>query len=477
MTSRRNRGRTLAIACSRARLAAPTMILAVAMVLGSAALHPGPALSAPAVPGFGPPIDPLASYDGQSTCDPSPKRGTIALASLLEATYPSTGSLGIGRECGIGGRSEHKEGRAYDWAVSASIPAQASMAQDFLSWLLRPDAYGNDNAMARRLGIMYMIHDRKIWKAYAADLGWQPYDGPNPHIGHVHFSLSRDGGSAATSWHHPQGEWAATRVPPAPGMGYWLPTDRGIALNFSAPNLGGLRTQPLQRVVGMAPTPTGLGHWQVSSDGGVFTSGDAAPLGSMAGAVLNRPIVGMASTPSGKGYWLVAADGGIFSYGDAEFHGSTGSLILQRPIVGMASTASGRGYWLVAADGGIFSYGDAVFHGSTGSMTLNQPVVGMATPGPGGGYWLVASDGGIFSFGGAPFLGSTGSIRLVSPIRAMAATATGAGYWMAAGDGGVFTYGDAAFRGSAAGIGLNVVGIAPHRAVGGSGGPRPGSGS
>ena len=60
----------------------------------------------------------------------------------------------------------------------------------------------------------------------------------------------------------------------------------------------------------------------------------------------------MASTLNGLGYWLVASDGGIFSYGDAAFLGSRGGQPLNKPIVGMAATPDGGGYWLVASDGG-----------------------------------------------------------------------------------------------------------------------------
>jgi hypothetical protein len=41
-------------------------------------------------------------------------------------------------------------------------------------------------------------------------------------------------------------------------------------------------------------------------------------------------------TTPGAGYWFVASDGGIFSFGDAAFLGSTGDLHLNRPIEGMA---------------------------------------------------------------------------------------------------------------------------------------------
>jgi hypothetical protein len=240
------------------------------------------------------------------------------------------------------------------------------------------------------------------------------------------------------------------------------------------------------RVVGIAPTPDGLGYrtltaggfipsygdatylagpgsdapfvginesnddesgfWCVAADGGVFTLGDAAFYGSMGGKPLNAPIVGMASTPDGQGYWLVGADGGIFSFGDAAFYGSMGGKPLNAPIVGMASTPDGQGYWLVAADGGIFSFGDAAFYGSMGGKPLNAPIVGMAADAH-GGYWLVAGDGGIFSFGDAPFYGSKGGTSLVAPISSMAATKDGGGYWLVGTNNAVFAFGDAPFLG------------------------------
>ena len=204
-------------------------------------------------------------------------------------------------------------------------------------------------------------------------------------------------------------------------------------------------------VVGMAPTPSGNGFWQVARDGGVFSTGDASFYGSTGALRLSQPIVGMAATPSGRGYWLVAADGGIFSFGDAQFLGSTGALRLNKPIVGMAATPTGRGYWLVATDGGIFSFGDASFHGSTGALSLNQPIVGMAATRTGRGYWLVAADGGIFGFGDAAFYGSTGAIRLNRPIVGMAPAVDGRGYLLVAADGGAFQFGTVPFYGSAAG--------------------------
>ena len=80
----------------------------------------------------------------------------------------------------------------------------------------------------------------------------------------------------------------------------------------------------------------------------------------------------MAATPDGRGYWEVASDGGVFSFGDAGFHGSMGGKPLNKPVVGMAATPDGLGYWLVASDGGIFNFGDAGFFGSAGDTPLDR---------------------------------------------------------------------------------------------------------
>jgi hypothetical protein len=417
---------------------------ALAIALVGAAAQTVPVEAAPATPGFEKAIDAYAAYDGQNTCDPSEKPGTADLRKILMQAYPTTGSLGIVRDCDTGGQSEHKEGRAFDWRLDATSADDVARANDLFSWLLATDQYGNEMAMLRRLGIMYMIFNRKIFKAYQASKGWQDYTGPNPHTDHVHFSQSRAGSLEQTTW------WAGSPAAADPGGGYWLATAAGTVFPFSAPIEGSV-TKPLAKpIVGMTALRDGSGYWLVGADGAVFNLGKAEAFGSMAGKVLNKPIVGMAATPTGKGYWLVATDGGIFAYGDATFLGSTGNIKLNKPIVGIAATPTGNGYWMVASDGGIFAYGDARFFGSTGGMRLNKPVVGMSPTPSGSGYWLVATDGGIFSYGDSVFLGSTGNIKLVKPINGMLSTATGKGYMMVASDGGVFAYGDATFRGSGA---------------------------
>jgi hypothetical protein len=186
-----------------AHVAALGLAAALALPVAAAAAYP-----VPPTPAFGPSIDPLAGYVGQSTCDPVAKLGTLALRALVLQTYRDTSDLGIVRDCAIGGTSEHKEGRAWDWGADVSNPTEYGEAQALLNWLLATDQYGNKYAMARRLGIMYMIYDGKIWGAYAADAGWRPYTGSDPHTSHVHISLGWPGADKDTTF------WTAP--PPVP---------------------------------------------------------------------------------------------------------------------------------------------------------------------------------------------------------------------------------------------------------------------
>jgi lysophospholipase L1-like esterase len=242
----------------------------------------------------------------------------------------------------------------------------------------------------------------------------------------------------------------------ASSSGYWeVASDGGIFSFGDAGFFGSMGGQTLNEpIVGMAALNGRQGYWLVAADGGLFNFGDAGFFGSMGGKTLNEPIVGMAATPDGLGYWEVASDGGIFDFGDAAFFGSMGGMALNKPIVGMAATPDGLGYWEVASDGGIFDFGDAAFFGSAGSLPLNSPVVGMATAPGGSGYWLVAADGGIFTYGSAGFFGSAGAVPLNKPVVDMAATPDGGGYWLVASDGGIFDYGDAPYLGSMGGTSL-----------------------
>jgi hypothetical protein len=171
-------------------------------------------------------IEPLAGYQAQTTCSPTAKPGVADFAARLLRAYPTTRSLGIVRACSVGGTSEHKEGRAFDWGgLNAAKAADRDRVKRFTTWLFKTDRYGNRYAMARRLGIQYLIWNRKIWGSYAADSGWRRYTGANSHRDHVHISFTWAGARKKTSfWTGKVGNVQGMPAPSTPPPTYPTPT-------------------------------------------------------------------------------------------------------------------------------------------------------------------------------------------------------------------------------------------------------------
>jgi hypothetical protein len=193
----------------------------------------------PAVPaGLPAAVDPLPGYQGQYICDPATKPGTQRVADLIRATYPDSRSIWVPRDCSVGGRSEHKEGRALDWMINSKIPAQNAQAESFLQWLLATDENGNEFAMARRLGVMYIGWGDEIWESYTKR--WTELKGCYStqqssfdtycHRDHIHISFSWDGAAGQTSFWggnpNPAPFCTASRTPAT------APADPGAGLDF-----------------------------------------------------------------------------------------------------------------------------------------------------------------------------------------------------------------------------------------------------
>lgn len=154
---------------------------------------PRPAVALPVA------LDPQPSYVPQKTCQDVAQPGPVRLRTLLETTYTGTSSYGINTVCdGRASVSEHLEGRAFDWKVAKAVPAQKAQAETFLSWLT-----AGNGVMARRLGIMYVMWDGRIWGAYSPASGWRASSCSGTtdcHRDHVHISMSWDGAYARTSF-------------------------------------------------------------------------------------------------------------------------------------------------------------------------------------------------------------------------------------------------------------------------------------
>lgn len=228
------------------RLGAAVVLLAAFAATIVAAPAPAEAVPAPYTPpGLPSGIEPLAAYVPVSSCDPKAKPGATALGRRLVATYPGT-SYGIDRTCGPNPTSEHNEGRAIDWMVSVRNPTRQAQATATLNWLLAKDAAGNPYANARRLGIMYIIWNNKMWRAYNPSAGWREYASCSTrlarsadttcHRDHIHISFSWEGAMARTSF------W--TKRVAARDYGPCRPRDLNWAAPYTAPNRTRCTTYP-----------------------------------------------------------------------------------------------------------------------------------------------------------------------------------------------------------------------------------------
>jgi peptidoglycan hydrolase-like protein with peptidoglycan-binding domain len=177
------------VAAGGAVLAAP-LIGALTAGNAVAAVAPAPKPPTKTLPAR---LDVMTPYQAQVSCDPTDKPGVRAFGDLMLATY-RTGSYGVSRYC-QGDVSEHYDGRALDWMLSASNPTQKALADSVVTWLS-----ANDGEMARRFGIMYIIWNDKMWREYRPQQGWAPYTGSDPHTSHIHFSFTWDGAMKRTSW-------------------------------------------------------------------------------------------------------------------------------------------------------------------------------------------------------------------------------------------------------------------------------------
>ena len=185
------------------------LLVAAAVCLSAAAASlTGPALAA--VDGGGLPVDDYAGYQPQTTCAKKPKPGTVALGQWLVATYGGAGGA-VNRPCTGSSTSEHKDGRAIDWTLDATDPADRKVANAFLAAAFATDAAGNPHALARRMGIMYVIWNDHYYPAYDAfekesylSSGCRSRKRCSKtlrHRDHMHISLSKDGGKGLTSFY------------------------------------------------------------------------------------------------------------------------------------------------------------------------------------------------------------------------------------------------------------------------------------
>lgn len=152
-------------------------------------------------------------YDRATRCSRKARPGMARFQAWLEARSRGV-SWGTYR-CEKWGRDQaslHAEGRALDWHLDASRRADRRDAQRLILLLLAPDAVGNPQALARRMGVQEIIWDCSYWGAGmdafseyrpCLDKRGRPRKRVNPtiaHRDHVHFGLTKAGAAARTSF-------------------------------------------------------------------------------------------------------------------------------------------------------------------------------------------------------------------------------------------------------------------------------------
>jgi hypothetical protein len=167
------------------------------------------------VPVEGNPADRLLSlpledsyYDGARKCTPRASRpGMLALQRWLEAN--SRGVFWGSYRCekwGKGQASLHAENRAIDWHLDAAVRADERAAEKLIRLLLAPDAAGNPQALARRMGVQELIWDCGYWGAGMTE--FSPYrpcmrskvDKTTAHRDHIHIGMTKPGAKALSSF-------------------------------------------------------------------------------------------------------------------------------------------------------------------------------------------------------------------------------------------------------------------------------------
>lgn len=222
----------------RALFAVAALVAAVLVPALASPARAGDATVPPIPSGLPAAIEGLSPYVPDTACDLHNRTGTIKLGNLIKATYANSYSTLRACTGASTPNSEHFDGRALDTFFNVRDTTQRADAGALITWLLATDAKGNQFANARRLGVMYIIWNNKMWSSYRTSEGWRPYlncaSTPAPsadtncHRNHIHLSLSWEGAMGRTSF------W--TKAVSPVDWGPCRPADLSWSAWYSKPN-------------------------------------------------------------------------------------------------------------------------------------------------------------------------------------------------------------------------------------------------
>jgi hypothetical protein len=179
-----------------------------------------------------------SKYDAATRCTPKARPGMTAFTRWLQSNASGV-SWGTYRceKWGKRSASLHAEGRAIDWHLDVSKPADRAEAKRLILLLLAPDSAGNEQALARRMGIEEIIWDCGYWGAGMTDFDrYSPCYSKNgrlrrkvnatvAHRDHIHFGMTRAGAARKTSFWTRKAPPASEVAPPADDFDEEWPVD------------------------------------------------------------------------------------------------------------------------------------------------------------------------------------------------------------------------------------------------------------
>ena len=153
-------------------------------------------------------------YDPGRRCKSKTPKGTRMMIRWLERhTRGQLWSVYRCEKWSKGSYSLHAERRAIDWALDARDRKLRKQAMKLIrKRLLARDRRGNDNALARRMGVQGLIYDCRAWFASPGGLDRYSYcfkksgkrkknlDPTAAHVDHIHIELSKPGSRGKTSF-------------------------------------------------------------------------------------------------------------------------------------------------------------------------------------------------------------------------------------------------------------------------------------
>jgi len=200
---------------------AVTAILAFLLAVSWVIAYPGPA-SAAVYPILDNPVEGPAGAAPIECSNGYVYPGVYAFRDILASSYGAR-TASLARACPgtlNSSLSYHSRGLALDFSFNVYDSSQAAQAQQVLDWLFEANSAGVKQVRLKRLGIIEVIWNDKLWVASnrnaTSDIQtWLVYDfsscvagGGNEntcaHRDHIHFSFSLEGGNMQRSWWSPE---------------------------------------------------------------------------------------------------------------------------------------------------------------------------------------------------------------------------------------------------------------------------------